>query len=215
MTPARLLAFRTYVGDFAARFSVPAISEIVDELVAHVETLQAAIRKHRDQGGDDRCWEDDDSLYAVLPEPNPRRVNDCSPERMLENCKRYIASRHDPSTPYVSPQREIERLSDALALVAGATTGPINDTLRWSIHVVACRAAGMEPITATAEVIREASLRCPSCGGDPAAFCCVEPRECLYCEGRDPRYAAPELWCRAEAKPGTEPARCAAHEGRR
>jgi hypothetical protein len=78
------------------------------DLLAEVRRLQAAVRHHRDQRGDDRCWMDDEELYRALPEgftPPPRdsRVE-------LANCERYIASRHNPGTEYVSPEREIERL---------------------------------------------------------------------------------------------------------
>lgn len=82
-------------------------------LQARVAQLEDAIRKHRDQRGDDRCWMDDDELYDVLPpaeytDPRARRL--CEPAVMLENCKRFIASRHNPDMPYVSPQRTVERL---------------------------------------------------------------------------------------------------------
>lgn len=73
--------------------------------------LLAAVRKHRDQKGDDRCWLDDRELYAVLPEgvaDADLRLH--NPAEMLRNCQRYIASRQDPSQSYVSPQRRIEEL---------------------------------------------------------------------------------------------------------
>lgn len=82
-----------------------------------VVILQTAIRKHRDQRGDDRCWLDDAELYAVLPEGH-KPVEFCDPETMLQNCRRYIASRFDPSQPYVSPQREIEHLQAQVAALA-------------------------------------------------------------------------------------------------
>jgi len=80
------------------------IDRLEDELVK----LQNAIRKHRDQRGDDRCWMDDEELYKVLPEGYTPPARDSTVE--LENCKRYIACRHNPSTEYVSPEREIENL---------------------------------------------------------------------------------------------------------
>lgn len=84
-----------------------------DRLIGEVERLRAAIRKHRDQRGDDRCWKDNDELYAALPEGHAPVEHDTLVE--LENCRRYIASCHDPRTEYVSPQREIERLQAAIA----------------------------------------------------------------------------------------------------
>ncbi len=77
-------------------------------LVAEYEKLLAAIRKHRDERGDDRCWKDNETLYAVLPEGYTPPERDSLVE--LENCKRYIASCHDPRTRYESPQRRIEEL---------------------------------------------------------------------------------------------------------
>lgn len=81
-----------------------------DEAVAR---LLAAIRKHRDYRGDDRCFQDDAELYSILPEGDTR------PERetavTLENCERYIACRQG-GQEYVSPQRRIEALeADLLA----------------------------------------------------------------------------------------------------
>lgn len=73
-----------------------------------VERLRQAIRTHRDQRGDDRCWQDDETLYNVLPEGYTPPVRDTSVE--LELCQRYIASRHNPATTYISPQREIDEL---------------------------------------------------------------------------------------------------------
>lgn len=73
-----------------------------------VSALQSAIRKHRDQRGDDRCWMDDEELYIVLPEGYTPPPRDTAVE--LKNCERFIASRQNPKTEYVSPEREIERL---------------------------------------------------------------------------------------------------------
>lgn len=72
---------------------------------------RTAIRKHRDQRGDDRCWLDDEELYNILPEGKndaDTRLNE--PEVMLEHCKKYIECRHNPDQKYISPQREIEKL---------------------------------------------------------------------------------------------------------
>lgn len=83
-----------------------------------IAELEAAIRKHRDQRGDDRCWLDDRELYAVLPEGvGNADLHLDEPAEMLENCKRFISSRRDPNQPYVSPQRRIEELEDAIRSV--------------------------------------------------------------------------------------------------
>jgi hypothetical protein len=75
--------------------------------------LEAAVRKHRDCRGDDRCWRDDDDLYRVLPEGYTPPARDTAVE--LENCERYIACRLDPRVVYVSPQRRIEELEAEVA----------------------------------------------------------------------------------------------------
>ncbi len=73
------------------------------------EIYEQAIRKHRDQRGDDRCWLDDEELYKTLPEGYEPPKRDSAVE--LELCKKFISCRHNPKTEYVSPQREIERLT--------------------------------------------------------------------------------------------------------
>ncbi len=70
--------------------------------------LANAIRRHRDQRGDDRCWLDDEELYRELPEGYQPPQRDSCVE--LEMCRKYIASRHNKNTIYVSPQRRIEEL---------------------------------------------------------------------------------------------------------
>ena len=57
-----------------------------------ITALRAAIHKHWSQKADDRCWMDDDLLYAAagLP-PVDRSVGDAN--AMLLNCKRFINQR--------------------------------------------------------------------------------------------------------------------------
>ena len=87
------------------------LSEFESDLTVRIDELETAIRNHRDQKGDDRCWLDDVEIYKVLPEG----VADADlrlhcPKEMLENCKKYLAHRQNPEVPYISPQREIEKL---------------------------------------------------------------------------------------------------------
>lgn len=82
--------------------------ETIGTLIAERDAYAAAIRNHRDQRGDDRCWEDDITLYKTLPEGYVPPPVDTRVE--LEYCARYIACRHNPGTVYVSPQRRIEEL---------------------------------------------------------------------------------------------------------
>lgn len=88
--------------------SIDNADRVIVSRSAELATLQAAIRKHRDFRGDDRCWEDDVELYKTLPEGYEAPASDTAVE--LSNCQRFIECRQNPSTEYVSPQREIERL---------------------------------------------------------------------------------------------------------
>src|SRR5580658_2464585 len=83
-----------------------------DAAVDEIERLQDAIRQHRDERGDDRCWADDERLYAVLPEGYTPPVREVAVE--LENCKRFLECRRNPKTEYVSSQVEIDRLKALL-----------------------------------------------------------------------------------------------------
>lgn len=76
--------------------------------IAEIERLQGAIRKHRDMRGDDRCYLDDAELYGVLPEGDTRPAIDS--QVTLGNCIEFIKCRQQ-GRKYVSPQREIERLT--------------------------------------------------------------------------------------------------------
>jgi hypothetical protein len=81
----------------------------LDAVTAERDALLAAVRRHRDYRGDDRCWADDEELYRALPEGYTPPARDVAVE--LENCRRYLECRRNPATEYVSPQREIERLA--------------------------------------------------------------------------------------------------------
>lgn len=108
-----------------------------EDLRARIAMLESAIRSHRDQRGDDRCWIDDCTLYAVLSEggevtspPLP------PPDEMLANCRRYIASRHCPGEPYVSPQRRIEELEAKLAAAESQVKEMRHSAdLRWKANM--------------------------------------------------------------------------------
>lgn len=66
--------------------------ESIELLLAEVERLEAAIKKHHAQKADDRCWMDDDVLYeaAGLPVVD-RHVGDKA--AMLANCERFLNNR--------------------------------------------------------------------------------------------------------------------------
>lgn len=109
-----------------------AVLEDRNRLLALTDKLLAAIRKHRDQRGDDRCWLDDRELYTALPEGlDGADLRLHCPEEMLANCKRYIAARHDPSQEYVSPQREIEALRSRVAELEKQNAGLLETIEVW------------------------------------------------------------------------------------
>lgn len=90
-----------------------AIAGMKRELTAGFEyahKLEVVIRAHRDSWlrGDDKCWQDNEELYKLLPEGYKSPERDTTVE--LDNCRKYIASCHDPKIEYVSPQRRIEEL---------------------------------------------------------------------------------------------------------
>ena len=84
------------------------LAELLVVLENQVNKLIGSIRKHRDQRGDDRCWMDDEELYKALPEGYTPPVREVAVELGL--CEKFIESRRNPATEYVSPQIEIERL---------------------------------------------------------------------------------------------------------
>jgi hypothetical protein len=66
-------------------------------LKARIEELEEAIRKHRDQTGNNLCWENDRELWSILSDtPDTLRYpHETLPdqEEFLTNCQRYYASR--------------------------------------------------------------------------------------------------------------------------
>jgi len=68
-----------------------------EQLKEEVLKLRGAIRYHRDQKGDDRCWVDDLRLYELMPEGAEGYDPTLPPEDVfLENCKRFCRSRQTP-----------------------------------------------------------------------------------------------------------------------
>lgn len=93
-------------------------------LTLRVAELEAAIRQHRDERGDDRCHADDGRLYAVLPEGDTRPAHETAVT--LDNCARYIACRQT-GREYVSPQRRIEELEAANARLRSAVVAAVQE----------------------------------------------------------------------------------------
>ncbi len=84
---------------------------LLDQVVAEAAKLQNAIRQHRDERGDDRCYADDHRLYMVLPEGDTRPIRETAVT--IENCQKYIECRQT-GREYISPQRRIEELETEL-----------------------------------------------------------------------------------------------------
>lgn len=61
------------------------------QLVQANQRLKDAIRKHRDARGHDRCWENDQELYALLGEGVPTSPELPPREEFMEGCSRYYA----------------------------------------------------------------------------------------------------------------------------
>lgn len=113
------------------------------------EELLAAIRRHRDYRGDDRCHLDDGELYSVLPEGDTRPKSDLAVT--IENCTRFIMARQ-LGREYVSPNRviaeleaEVGRLREAFSRHEHELQGTLGGKLygtdpetklpRWGDHV--------------------------------------------------------------------------------
>lgn len=90
--------------------------------------LVTAVRRHRDERGDDRCWMDDERLYdEALPEGCGSRADrrlHC-PGEMLQHCRQFIISRQPGGEPYVSPQRDLDRFRAALEQIACRDQGEV------------------------------------------------------------------------------------------
>lgn len=81
------------------------------KLASRISALENAIRTHRDMKWDDRCLEDDKTLYAVLGEPLPDFALPPKDE-MLESCRRYIEQRGCPVAKLPPDKRTIRQLED-------------------------------------------------------------------------------------------------------
>lgn len=73
----------------------------VSALLEDLDRLKLAIRRHRDERGNDRCRLDDDRLYAELGEPIPDRPLP-SKQDFLTECGRFWESRRTPGCVYVA-----------------------------------------------------------------------------------------------------------------
>ena len=72
------------------------INELCDDVFeaqGEIARLREAIIKHRDQRGDDRCWLDDQELYAVI-DPSVKVDQSLPPKcDFLKSCERFWEQR--------------------------------------------------------------------------------------------------------------------------
>jgi hypothetical protein len=95
-------------------------AKTIRALVGAFDRLVQAIREHRDQRGDDRCWEDDAKLYAVLGEGDGE-AETALPQKaeFLKSCERFYEQRQCPATAgqrkgmtIAQLEAEVERLRE-------------------------------------------------------------------------------------------------------
>jgi hypothetical protein len=113
--------------DWDAKFARVLIENAT--LAREVERLRSAIREHRDQRDDRRCWLDDLKLYAALDDGPPDPDTTALPPRedFLESCRRYWEQRQCPAMSGKAPMpggmtieqltAEVERLRSTLRSV--------------------------------------------------------------------------------------------------
>lgn len=107
---------------------VPKSDEHKDDLVSLLqavlddyEKLKTAIKTHRDQKADDRCWMDDYALWATLPDTVPFDITMPPKDKFLENCARYYETRcREGNWPsYKELEEKISRLRSVLIQLGG------------------------------------------------------------------------------------------------
>lgn len=64
-----------------------------------VVEMRDAIRAHRDARGDDRCWLDDYSVWAQLPDTPPEPVAPPAYEDAMKKCRDYFNHRRSDRPP--------------------------------------------------------------------------------------------------------------------
>jgi hypothetical protein len=93
---------------------------------AEVARLQAAILKHRHQRGDDRCWLDDDELYAALGDSYVCYRELPAECEFLESCRRYWRQRQTPDerdTPRPECEMTIGQMQEEIPALRAEVAG--------------------------------------------------------------------------------------------
>lgn len=84
--------------------------EQLNSALDEINRLKDAIREHRDQKADDRCWLDDQKLYAVLGE-GPAQTALPPREEFLKSCANFYDKRQNPTElplPCMMTMRELQ-----------------------------------------------------------------------------------------------------------
>jgi hypothetical protein len=92
-----------------ADFETMDASKLRDEVLK----LRDAIRLHRDQRGDDRCWLDDVLLYKALPETVHSLTQLQPRDEFMLACEKFWCTRQCPAEPaYAGQQTERRAYAD-------------------------------------------------------------------------------------------------------
>jgi hypothetical protein len=94
------------------------LRKAVNDVVLDLNRTRAAIRDHRDQKSDDRCFIDDLVLYGCLPEGSAD-VDFCLPPKceFLESCARFWEQRQSGADKISAPAMTIRQLEDERAVL--------------------------------------------------------------------------------------------------
>lgn len=125
----------------------------IEQLRAEVARIKAAIREHKDQLSDSRCWLDDSKLYSALDD---RGYDSSLPAKceFLESCSRFWEQRQTPEAKdrragemtIAQLQAEVERLRER-AERAEADLKRLQEHSGWLLEQYR-RAAGMDAVPA-------------------------------------------------------------------
>lgn len=105
------------------------------DLAARVKQLEDAIRNHRDQKGDARCWLDDLELYAVLNDSVVPDVSLPPKDHFLGSCSRYWENRQCPDDRKWQNTMPWPEWSELLREASYfASNHELHSTYDWPIH---------------------------------------------------------------------------------
>lgn len=169
------------------------LTERLFEANAERDKLAEAIRIHRSQKADDRCWMDNDKLYEALGDgiKGDHRVGDKG--AMLHNCERFVTNcciEGGPWKSYAELESELASIKsgyhqldsnwnahhEACMSAIREACGKPDATVPELCDVIAAARAEGAAIARQLQAIR-AAWRCPHCGGYDAGVLL------LHCSG--------------------------------